>query len=216
MKKLTILFAVVLITTSAFAQRNFDNEFYFRLGYSSPSWGQLGGDKNSWNGFDKSGFMTEIGTIYRLSSIPMPDNMVIGLDVDYLSIYWHQFSSNTYSEDIGSLRFDSKIGPSFTYSPVDKLFLDLYVKADINWLTATVFVEDDNSDDATGYAGFGAIGFSTGINLRYNIFMLGIEFNSINPKLEDPDNDGVYLGDWNGNSNKTPLPSLSFTFGMSF
>lgn len=217
MKKLIILFAFALISTSSFSQGEMDNVFYFRAGYSIPSWKYFGATKNNFHGFEKSGAMLEMGQIYMLNNIPMPGNMAIGLNIDFISIYWHQFSNNNTNEDIGTLRFDSKIGPSFTYSPVNNLAFDVYVKADISWVAATAFVQDDNADDADGYGKVGTIGLSTGFNVRYSILMFGVELNTISPKLENVDNKGEYLGNWNNSSSdKSPLPSVSFSLGLNF
>lgn len=222
MKKLTILFVAVVLSSAAFAQGELDNEFYFRGGISSPGWGQYGRTQSEWNGsgFDKKkGFMFEIGSIFLLNSIPMPEGMAIGINADYLSVYWHQFvrEDEFGRTDIANLRFDSKVGPSFTYSPVQKLAFDAYVKADISWVSATAFVYDSNSADADGYGDVIAVGLSTGFNVRYSVLMLGFEFNTISPKLEDVDVPGEYLGRADdANSDKSPLPSINFTFGFSF
>lgn len=220
MRKLAILVVTLLITTTAFAQDNFDNRFYFRFGYSSPSWTQFGFTESDWaDGVKKSGFMGEIGTIFMLNSIPMPDKMVLGIDVDYLSFYWNQFTyhENGIETDIGTMRFDSKVGPSFTYNPVSKLTFDVYVKADLSWVTATVVMFNNDSDDYEGYGDVAILGLSTGINVRYSILMLGFEFNTISPKLEHIDHPGVYIGNRNEEGNdKSPLPSINFTLGLNF
>lgn len=222
MKKLTILFVAVVLSSAAFAQGELDNEFYFRGGISSPGWGQYGGSQSDWNdsGYDKKkGFMFEIGSIFMLKSVPMPDGMALGINVDYLSIYWHQFIRETAVQrtDIANLRFDSKVGPSFSYSPVKNLAFDAYVKADFSWVTATAIVYDSNSADADGFGDVVAVGLSTGFNVRYSVLMLGFEFNTISPKLESVDVTGEYLGNRDdANSDKSPLPSISFTIGLSF
>lgn len=207
---------MVLISVTSFSQNDIDNVFYFRLGYSSPSWKQFGGTENDFQGYSKSGAMLEMGKIYMLNSIPLPENMAIGINADFFSIYWHRFSSDEYNEDIGTLRLDSKVGPSFTYMPVDKLAIDVYVKADISWVTATAFVYDNNTDDADGYGKVGTVGLSTGFNVRYSKLMLGVEYNTISPKLENVDNKGEYLGNMEDDSKKSPLPSVSFSIGMAF
>ncbi|MGM0407205.1 MAG: hypothetical protein ACQERU_04430 [Bacteroidota bacterium] len=198
------------------AKISMDNVFYFRLGYSSPSWKQFGfaevlSDEVLSEVLSKNGAMFEMGKIYMLNSIPLPDNMVIGINADFFSIYWHQFSNNNEDGNINTLRLDSKVGPSFTYTPVDKLGIDLYVKADISWVTATVDEDDD------GYGAIGTVGLSTGFNVRYSKLLLGFEFNSINPKLESIDYEGEYFGNLNDySSKKSPLPSLTFSIGLAF
>ena len=226
MKKLTILLAAALISTAAFPQGSIDNEVYFRFGYSMPSWKQFGGTKTDWTDyqFKRKGFMGEVGTIFMLKSIPFPDGMALGINADYLSVYWHQFTSNDLfgsKIDFRTIRLDSKVGPSFTYSPVNNVAFDVYVKADINWVTGTVYTEDDDTDTAETYLKVGAIGLSTGINVRLSVVMLGFEFNTLSPKLEntDPDVSGDYLGNFiddNDNGDKSKLPSMTFSLGFSF
>lgn len=207
-------------TTTTTSPTNFDNLFYWRVGYSSPSWKQFGSTEADFEGFNKSGVMAEMGKIYMLKSIPLPENMAIGINVDFISFYWNRFSSNSNNTnvDIGTLRADSKVGPSFTISPKENLAFDVYVKANINWIAATAIVYDieDFDLDDEGYGKVGTIGFSTGFNMRYNKLMVGFEFNTISPKLEDVDNDGHYLGNDNTGSDKSPLPCYNFTIGMAF
>ena len=220
MKKLTIFLVAIVIGTSVFAQKQktFDNEFYFRFGYSLPSWNQFG-IENWENGWKRAGFTGEVGTIFMLNNALKSDQMVLGIDIDYLTFYWNRFSKSDYTSslDIGTLRFSSKVGPSFTISPVDKLAIDIFVKAEINWVTASVFVWDNNSDDSEGYGGVMAFGLATGFNVRYSILMIGFEFSTISPKLENIDTNGEYLGRANdSSSDKTPFPSFNFTIGLSF
>jgi hypothetical protein len=220
MKKITILMVTLLLTINAFTQDKYDNRFYFRFGYSNPSWEQFGADKDFWaEGVKRVGATGEIGTIFMLNAIPMPNKTVLGIDVNYLSGYWNQFSHDKlgYTTDLMTLRADSKIGPSFTYNPVAKLNFDIYVKATISWVTSSVFVYDDDNEDADVFLGTTTFGISTGMNVRYSILMLGIEFNNIKPELENVDKDGEFIGDLqNEGKEKSPLPSLNFTLGLNF
>lgn len=199
MKKLTILIAIILIASSAFTQNSFDNEFYFRIGYSHLT-------DEDYNENVDFGTAFEIGTIFMIKGIPLPDNMSFGIDVDYASINWYSLSSNSSYGSYNSyiFRFDSKVGPSFTYSPVTDMFLDAFIKADIN--IATLAFDEDAEDI---YGGFGKVGFATGVNFRYKLLMLGIEYNKIEPKLKNLDDD-------NGYSDKISLPSINFTIGLNF
>jgi hypothetical protein len=222
MKKLAILFVAAILSSTAFSQGSLDNEFYFRGGISTPSWKQYGGTKSDWELWTRKGLNFELGSIFMLKSIPMADGMALGINADYLSIYWHQFTLEEagFRSDVVNLRFDSKIGPSFSYSPVERLVFDAYVKADISWVTATVITADFISDEEEGYGDVLAVGLSTGFNVRYSVLMLGFEFNTINPKLLSVDADAEdddYFGNLNDeNSDKSPLPSINFTIGLSF
>jgi len=42
----------------------------------------------------------------------------------------HCFSNNNSLADIGTLRLDSKVGSSFTYSAADEFAFDVYVKTE--------------------------------------------------------------------------------------
>ena len=115
------------------------------------------------------------------------------------------------------VRVGSKIGPSFTISPVNKLAFDVFAKANIAWATGAVYFEDvvDNADDF--YIAGATLGFCTGLNIRYGILMLGIEYENIKPKLESDEYPGEYLGEFNDNSSdKSPLPCINFSLGLSF
>ncbi|WP_321371919.1 hypothetical protein [uncultured Draconibacterium sp.] len=226
MKKATIFLLLIFTSFIGFAQQ-LDNQFYFRVGYSSPSWKHFGLQEQDWNdlGFEsKAGVNFELGSIFLIKSILNRDDMAFGINADYLYATFHNFD-NEYDINIGVFRAGSKVGPSFTYSPVDKLEFDIYAKLDFAWGTGLVTYYDDMIDDAEDFFLSKAdFGFSTGLNIRYGILMLGIEFNTISPELEyddDPDIYWQYLVDAefnnsNGNDNKSKLPCMNFTIGMSF
>lgn len=65
MKKIITLLAVVLFSSSSFAQ-DLTDQFYFRLGYSSPSWKQYGMEKDDFKGISKTGATFELGSIFML------------------------------------------------------------------------------------------------------------------------------------------------------
>lgn len=93
MKKLILIFAIFILTLTTFGQ-TLDNEVYFRFLYSSPSWGQLGGDQQEWkdNGFNyKLGGAFELGSIFMIQSIPAAENMALGINVDYVYMNYNQF-----------------------------------------------------------------------------------------------------------------------------
>lgn len=226
MKKLITLFIIALITLTSIGQ-NLDNKLYFRFGYSNPSWSQFGLTEQDWNseGIDsKTGASFELGNIFMLNSILNTENMAFGINVDYLYANYNNFSGDKISTvNIGTARLGSKIGPSFTYSPVDKLAFDIYAKADFAWATASVIYEDEigNADDY--YTNYVTVGFSSGINIRYGLLILGIEYNTISPELESDDYPGEYLQNGideimekSSSGNKSEYSCFNFTLGMSF
>jgi hypothetical protein len=225
MKKLILLFAVTFISLTAFCQE-LDNEFYFRFGYSNPSWNHFGSDKDGWaDGVKKSGANFELGSIFLIPSLTQAKNMAFGINVDYLYSNYNKFAIKDDEDgfNLAIFRLGSKIGPSFTYSPAEKVAFDVYVKADFAWATAAVPYEDKIKDEDDYYAAYAAVGLSTGLNFRYGILMLGVEFNTISTELESDEYKGVYfqemiegvVGD-SDPGKKTKLPNLNFTIGMSF
>ncbi len=221
MKKLTFLVALVILSFSLFSQE-LDNEFYFRFGYSSPSWKQLGSTQAEWknSGYSyKMGGSFEIGNIFMIKKFSAEKNMAVGIDVDYIYMDYNQFyqDMNFANENFANLRFGSKIGPSFSYSPVDKLTFDVYLKANIAMVSAAIFYVDSPDNDNDVYIAKPTVGTSTGLNVRYGILMLGIEFEKVCPELENHDNPGEFLGNSNDSqSTKSSLPCVNFTLGLSF
>lgn len=217
MKKLFTLVSIALISLCSVGQ-GLDNAFYFRVGYSSPSWNQFGGSKEEWNAggnATKTGGVFEVGSIFMLNRLLVADNMAIGINIDYLYLNANVFSNG--KDHVGHSRLGSKIGPSFTYIPGNKMAIDVYAKADVAWVSAAVEYEDKISDADDYSRGKVAYGFSTGLNFRYGILMLGLEYDTISPELESDDNPGEFYGQVGDlNSKKSPLPCMNFTIGLSF
>ena len=229
MKKATFTVLFILVSIISFGQ-NLDNQFYFRFGYSSPSWKQFGLEEQDWNDLgitSKAGANFELGSIFLLKRVINRNDMALGINVDYLYTVFHNFENedDVNGGSLGVLRAGSKIGPSFTYSPVDKLEFDVYTKLDCAWATGAVIYYSDMIDDAEDFfLGTVDFGFSTGLNIRYGKLMLGVEFNTISSELESDDYPGVYLqqfvdaefSDNLGSEKKSKLPCTNFTIGLSF
>ncbi len=222
MKKLALLIVALMIVFSADAQKKFDNEVYFRFGYSNPCWTQFGADKDWWDQWpgttSRWGLTGEFGTIFMLTTLNRNETLALGLDIDWVSFYWHRFTYEemNYTLDMATMRFDTKVGPSLTFSPVKRIAIDVFVKADFGWFTGVALIENDDTGDAEGFGDIFAVGLSTGANFRFSILMVGIEFNTITTKLENFDESGYYLDFTDNDSDKSPLPSMNFTVGLSF
>lgn len=217
MKKLTLLFTAVLISMASFGQGKLDNKFYVRAGYSNPSWEPVVRFEDDWvGGYDKYGAMFDLGTIFMFNHILATENMSLGLDVNYISAYWHRFKNTNSALDVHNLRLCSKIGPSFTYSPNNKVAFDLYVKADIAWATGTAYIYNEDIEEDDVFTNFATIGLSSGFNIRFNNLMLGFEYDTVSPKLENEEIKGEYLGNMEDNSEKSYRPSFSFSIGLCF
>ena len=105
-----------------------------------------------------------------LKSITMSKGMSFGINVNYLSIYYHPFNIEDCfnTRNAGFFRLDIKIGPSFSYSSVNKLVFDAFIKADFNWVIGAAFIEDQNIEITDQYACIFAVGLSTGTNIHHN------------------------------------------------
>jgi hypothetical protein len=218
MKKISLLLIAFSISLSTIAQDSGDleNQFYFRFGYSNPTNSYLGIDVNSfWDEFNKGGVIFELGQIFMLNGLPLSDGLRLGINADYAEISYNQLSSTTDDSALGIFKVSSKVGPSISYSPVSDLVFDVFIKAKISWVAGMAFVDDGLVVDE-GYAGLMGFGFSTGFNVRYRFLMAGIEFNKDSMILESSDTPGYYFGNLGNGDDRTPMPSVSFTFGFSF
>jgi hypothetical protein len=226
MKKISLTVLALSISILALAQSGGDianqsqssgdleNQFYFRFGYSQATTSYLGVDDDEfWDSFSRVGGVFELGHIFIINKAAMSDGLRIGINVDYAEFSYHHL---TYPEEdviLGLLKLSSKVGPSLSYSPVPNLVFDIFVKAKIPWVAGIALVVDEEDDV---YLANPRIGVATGINVRYRFIMLGFEYNSDNMKFEHVDFSGDYFGNLSDDSDKTPMPSLSFTPGFSF
>lgn len=163
--------------------------------------------------------MGEVGQIFILRGIQLPERMTLGINADYFSVYWHQLQADeTVSAlNIVTIGLNSKVGPSFTYSPKKNIAFDAYVKAVLNLSTEIQYMNE--ADEAEKFEISRGIGLSTGLNIRLNVLMLGFESNTISHKFEYEGNPGNCLGNFadpNNTGDKSNLPSLTFSLGFSF
>lgn len=225
MKKSILLLAIALMSLNAFSQQ-LDNKFYFRFGYSSPSWKYFDRSKDFWpEGTSKYGANFELGTIFMLPSILESKIMSVGIDADFIYANFNNFHIEDSEGNInyGMYRVGSKVGPSFTYMPARDLAFDVYVKADIAWAAVLAPYEKKIDDGDDYFIDYLPVGFSTGLNFRYGMLMLGVEYNTISPKLESDDYEGTYfqeildyLEESETTGEKSKMPNLNFTIGLNF
>jgi len=221
-------FAIILLfatTIGVFGQDgDLKKQTYFRFGIAIPSWKYEGLDgKEDWPDETKRiGGVFEVGSIFMLNSIKLSPGMRLGINVDYLSLNFNRFSLES---DFGAVSenfamIGSKLGPSFSYSPVNNLVLDAYFKFNPVWVAGN-FISTDVEEDNEFWLGFMGIKYSVGMNVRYSILMVGLEFNPGFAKLRYFDKDEKeltqeYYGNWNDNGKRTPAPAMNFTIGLSF
>ena len=204
----------ISILSLAQSSGDLENQFYFRFGYSQATTSYLGVDEvEFWDSFTRNGGVFELGHIFILNKAALSDGLRLGINIDYAEFSYHHLYYSDEDVTLGLLKFASKVGPSLSYSPGGKLVFDVFVKAKIPWVAGIVIWSDD--DDEV-YLAKPAIGVATGINVRYGFLMLGFEFNSDNMKFESHDYPGEYFGNFSDDSDKTPMPSLSFSLGFCF
>ena len=228
MKKTSLTLIVLSISILSLAQTGSDpenqpgnsgdleNQFYFRFAYSQPANSYLGvDDLEFWDFFSRWGGTFELGSIFFFNSLDMADGLRLGLNVDYAEFSYNQLSDIDENVDyaLGVIKLSSKIGPTLSYSPASKLVFDAFVKAKIPWVGGlAIFLEEIDE----GFIAGPGFGLATGINLRYRFLMFGFEYNRDKMKLENVDYPGEYFGNLSDDSDKTPLPSFSFSFGFTF
>jgi hypothetical protein len=227
MKKISLLLLVICLSIPSFAQegQGLDNRFYFRIGYSKPANSYLGYNNSPYQEWITStGGVFEIGSIFMLNNLDLGDGLRLGINVDYAEVTYHQFKIE-YINEVGKMHMgqvSSKVGPSLSYSPVNRLVFDVFVKLKISWVAVCVFEDEAEVIDlfhADYYLGAMDIGYSTGINIRYGALMVGFDFSSNNMKMNSDEDSELYLGNFLDPSDmgeKTKFAYMNFTIGVNF
>jgi len=216
MKKVFTAFIVLSISLAILAQGSsepdqnsgdLDNQFYFRFGYSLPVGNYLmpfdTDTDPDWTDITRFGTSFELGSIFMLNSIPMPDGLRLGVNVDYLSTSYHRLTGVGSDQSLLVWKLAAKVGLSLSYSPVQELVFDTYFKAHVP-VVALMWAEDYFDDLLIATR---AIGYATGINVRYSFLMIGVEYNTVNMIFEDTDGN---------DTDKLALPNINFIIGFSF
>jgi len=233
MKRLFVVAAMMVFTAGIFAQGELENKGYLRFGYSKPTKTYLGiNDNDAWRegNVKRHGLILETGQFFYFNSLDLADGLKLGINPDWFSFKWHLINVKEYDNKLNNLLFGSKVGPVLSYSPVEGMAIDAFTKLNLEWFSMTVWTADD-MDDAELFMGFFGVGYSIGLNFRYNALMLGFEFSRTWNKLKylDEDeglietnlNDVLYMivGPGRGideDSDYSPMPSWNFTIGFAF
>jgi hypothetical protein len=225
MKKLLILLLAVFLSFASFAQEGegLDNRFYFRGGFSNPTDSYLGYKNTPFPEYISSkGWVVEIGSIFMLNNLDLADGLRLGINVDYAEIVYHRF---TYDDGVDEAtlymgQVSSKVGPSISFSPVNRLVFDGFFKLKIPWVAFGYFdapSEPEIHEDY--YLGAIDVGFSTGINIRYGVLMVGFDYSSNNMKMNSDEDSEDYLGNYfdpSDTGDKTKIAYWNFTIGVNF
>ena len=226
MKKTSLTIVVLSISILSLAQTSGDslnqsqssgdleNHLYLRFAYSLPSKSYLGvDDMEFWDSNKRYGGVFELGHIFIINKAALADGLRLGINVDYIEFSYNQLAEKDVDFDLGVPKIASKIGPSLSYNPSSKLIFDVFVKAKIPWVGGIITWTDEVDDVYLAKPG---IGIATGLNIRYDLLILGFEFNYDNLKFESNDYPGTYFGNFSDDSDKTPMPSFSFSIGVCF
>jgi hypothetical protein len=224
MKRFTLSIFVVLLSMAVFSQEgNLKSKSYFRIGTSIPSWKYFGeSSKSDWQDTKRFGAEFEMGSIYMLNFIRLAPGMRIGINVDYMSINFHEFDVNrniSFSEyKYIDAMVGSKLGPSFSYSPVKHLTFDIYGKINPVWVgfSTSQYNSDANLPNQT-YLGYFGIKYSVGLNIRLAALIMGFEFNPGSMIFKNTSNnlDDYNLSNIDG-SEKVKIPCYNVTIGVCF
>jgi len=161
-----------------------------------------------------NGFYSDIGGYFYIDSLVAHKKMKLGVDFTFLSFQYNKYVQTFPTEDVLIAKEECeryredhfyainpavKIGALFSYSPYRNLAIDAFVKANLYY--SVWYVEHDyvynipgvvhnynqtkgGSDDS--YSGFNVKG-SFGLNLRYKVFLLGLEYCPGSMKYYDMD-----------------------------
>lgn len=204
MKKITLFAIVALLSVTAFSQKGvFDNAVYIRPGYAFP-----GGDMKDGKVITH-GAQFEVGTIFYISGVKLPDNMKFGIDATYMAIsgYVNLDKSQNENKTDSYFRAGMKVGPCFSYNFAGNWIGDVYVKA---YPHTFVTGEKENSHlDAKTQT---KVGLSTGLNIRYKALVIGYEFMTGKYKFDfvDPSMDVT------SDSKNIAIPTSVLSIGVKF
>jgi hypothetical protein len=219
MKRTSLAILALIISISTLAQNggDLDSKFYFRFAYSQPASSYIGVDDDAfWDEFSRVGAAFELGNLFMLNSIDLSDGLRLGINVDFAEFSYQQLTRSEALSDfhISVAKVSSKVGPSLSYSPVPGLVFDVTVKAKIPWVGGLVLWTPDDVEE--WFLAKPTVGLATGLNIRYRFLMFGFEYNSERMKFESQDFPGTYFGNLSDDSDKTPMPSFSFSLGFCF
>lgn len=229
----TLLFGLCILLAATFsghAQDNeaFDSGFSLKFMYTAGGSGFSNMDNFNTNatGFaaagptwvkNNPGFGLKLGSMFFLNGIKIHEKMRIGLDVTYMGFNYISSEMRitpNQTFNIHNIYFNPEFGPSFSFSPADRMSIDVAFKAslvvDVNFGSYSYDVANSNFSDT--YLGVG-IGFRYGPALyyRYKPLLVGIQYNmgNVNQNIASENASNTY-------KNKTAFGSTDFIIGFKF
>jgi hypothetical protein len=173
MKKiLFVVFAAFLVVSANSQPVNdkgvFDNAVYIRAGYSFP-----GGTLKSEN-IITTGAQFEVGTIFYINALNLPEKLKLGIDATYLSLtgLMNREAMSKSNETVSYVTAGCKVGPCISYNFSKDWLTDIYFKLQPNYF---ITGQEDVTYTANNQFKFGT---SFGMNIRWKFLMIGCEFTS--------------------------------------
>lgn len=138
-----------------------------------------------------SGFAGQVGKMYFINAIDLGDKFKIGVDVTWISFSYLSGDYNysrTYIGSVGTeteeidfpisyLLFSAEIGPSFSYSPTEKMALDLSFKITPTFVTSRGEYYINTGDSESFLATGSGLRYTPAFYFRYGLILLGVEYN---------------------------------------
>jgi hypothetical protein len=208
MKKILLFAVLISLAVSSFSQPGnsaFNNAVYIRASYSMPG-GTLKTDK-----VISGGAQFEVGTIFYINSLNLPEKLKLGIDATYLS-FTGLFNSSAIKDSNETVSFftaGAKVGPCLSYNFAPDWFADVYFKIHPNYFIV------GQKDLAYAADNQFKIGTSFGLNVRWKVLMIGCEFTSAKYSFDlvNPLIDGI-LPVRESKSIKLPITNISL--GVNF
>ncbi|MEQ8324487.1 MAG: hypothetical protein RH916_07400 [Vicingaceae bacterium] len=197
----SVVFSLILAffwVTPTYAGDPFKKGMTIKLAYAIPQGGF--GENMPLNPFNNrytlntmnSGIGLQLGTMYFLNFIDLGDKMALGIDVTWLSTTYqignYDFVRNYVDENINYtdagefdmyyLYFSAEAGPSFSFSPNEKLAFDLSFKLSPTFALSggDYPLESIGDSERLGASAFG-LRYCPAFYFRYSLLMLGVEYN---------------------------------------
>jgi hypothetical protein len=165
----------------------------------------------------KTGLYTEMGSIFYLRKIMMPDQMGVAINVTYLNFTmngftWERLGGQFTSADYSPfLSIGWKIGGLFTYNVLDKLNVDGYMN-----LVPSFNAVGEVYSGATGSYRYSVAGYTSngisirkniGVNVRYSVLTFGVDvlFGKIKTEVDNE------IHDYYSSSNYNTILDHNFT-----
>lgn len=136
-----------------------------------------------------SGFGLQVGKMYFINAIDLGDKFKIGVDVTWISFsylsgnydYSRTFNNGNETEEIefpiSYMLFSAEVGPSFSFSPTEKMALDIAFKITPTFMTSSGEYFINTGDRESFLASGVGLRYTPAFYFRYGPILLGVEYN---------------------------------------